>query len=1274
MTTERRAGLVLLFGAAALVLSALAWIRVWGVTLDGARWRGAIETRAAAALGRPVGIAGPIAISIGRELAIELRQVSIANPEGMPAGPFATLGTLSARIGTRDALAGTLHLRQIEAGDVRIALARSADGRNNWTFGAGGGDAGSASIAIDTLGVRDLTLDLADAGAPPTRLLAASRIEARARHGEAVGLSARARIRDAADCDADFTGGTLQALQAGDGPWPVRVLLACPATRLHAQGTIAPQTAAAQLDVGIGTARLAEAAALLGADATMDVAASLAVRASLRRDAIELADLRGIVDDTGFAGTLAIATEAARPRITGAVVIPVLDVRPRPQPPAATAATDWTARAVSLRNAPAFDADVALRIGAVTGLAIDVRDARIDVRVTERGVRAPLAATVAAIPVMGTLEADLAAPVPAFTLDVGATDAELAALAQAWPGAAGVEGRIGRIELHAAGRGETLGALADALDARLDVADARLRYGAYSGGRPVALTVQTFEARIPPGKALHGKARGSLRGEPMRVTFSGPTLAQVVEGAALPIRAEARSAGAVAAISSTVEAAEPVDLAFRLDARRAGSLARWLPISPDAAMPLAVSGRARSIPGGWQVSDGRVAAGSSRLSLEATRTVRNGRPLTVASIRGELIDIDELATLGGTRTREGPRTRAAMLDLDVLPEGIDLADADVDAELDRVRSGRLEIEALRVRASMRDGRLQRSPVAAAFAGMALEGGVSADLRSATPEFALALASRDVDIGRLLRALGVAEIVEGTAGELDLDFAATGASVRELLESAALDARLRGGEIALRGPVGLLRAVRLEDLAVGAARGQPVTARVAGAMDGEPVRLDLRTGTLLALAQAESRVPIRLQGETAGTRLVLDGNADLPLGRGGEVELLLEGTRLDSLSTLARAGLPHWGPWSVRGPIAMRPDGYALTALTARVGSSVLEGVARLDLSGERPRLSASVTAPMIQIDDFPLEPRPAGAGDAAGVQNTLRATARGAADQTQQALDIALLQRLDATVDVTAAEVRSGSDVLGDGRMRMTLDAGRLAIAPVLVNLPGGSLWARANYDATGPLVLTEIVAEMDRFDYGVLMRRIRPDTNASGTISLDVFLRGNARSLTEMPANATGRFDVAIWPRDLGGGVLDRWSINAFNALLPFLDRSPVSQVNCFVARFDLQDGLATVDAMLVDTTRVRATGTGHANFVTEEVSFRFSPRGKGLAIGSLQTPLRLEGTMTDFRIFAAPGDVFEAIARVFTSFVTVPLQTLFRGGMPRDGADVCDAPMRPR
>jgi hypothetical protein len=699
-----------------------------------------------------------------------------------------------------------------------------------------------------------------------------------------------------------------------------------------------------------------------------------------------------------------------------------------------------------------------------------------------------------------------------------------------------------------------------------------------------------------------------------------------------------------------------------------------MPVSPDADLPLAVSGRAGSIPGGWRVSNARVAVGSTRLSLNATRTVRDGRPLTVASIRGELIDIDELGTLRPAREREAPRTRAAMLDLPILPEGIDLADADVDAELDRVRSGRLDLEAVRVRARMRDGRLQRSPVAATFAGMALEGEVSADLRGTAPDVVLALAARDADIGRLLRALRVAEIVEGTARELDLDLSARGASLRELLESAAVEARLHGGEIALRGPVGLLRAVRLEHLAAGAAPGEPVTARVAGAIDGEPVRLDLRTGTLPALAQADNRVPIRLQGEAAGTRLAVEGNATLPLGSGGEVEILLEGARLDSLDTLARARLPQWGPWSVRGPIAMSPDGYVLKALTARVGSSVLDGVARLDLSGERPRLAAHVNAPMIQIDDFPLEPRPDREGEAADAQDTLRATARDAADQTQQVLDTRLLRRFDAAVDVTAAEVRSGRDVLGDGRMRITLDAGRLAIAPAVVNIPGGSLWARATYDATGPDIATEIVAEMDRFDYGVLARRIRPDATASGALSLDMALAGRSRSLTELPANATGRFDFAAWPRDLGGGVLDRWSINAFNALLPFLDRSPVSQVNCMVARMDLKDGVMTEDVLLIDTTRVRATGKGRADFGTEEVSFRFSPRAKGLALGSLQTPLRMEGTMTDFRIFAAPEDIFEAIARVFTSFVTVPLQTLFRGGLPRDGADVCDAPMRPR
>jgi uncharacterized protein involved in outer membrane biogenesis len=220
----------------------------------------------------------------------------------------------------------------------------------------------------------------------------------------------------------------------------------------------------------------------------------------------------------------------------------------------------------------------------------------------------------------------------------------------------------------------------------------------------------------------------------------------------------------------------------------------------------------------------------------------------------------------------------------------------------------------------------------------------------------------------------------------------------------------------------------------------------------------------------------------------------------------------------------------------------------------------------------------------------------------------------------------------------------------------------------------KANHDVAGDELAMALDVRVERFDYGVIARRIRPGSDVAGMISLDLKLAGRPPSIDRFLAHADGRFDFAIWPQNLPSGVLDRWSINAFATLLPFLLRPGDSTVNCYIGRADFAGGGLTEDKLLIDTTRVRATGTGYADFATEEISFRFNPRAKGVTFFSLQTPLRVEGTMRDFRVFAAPGDWLEAVARFFGSVVLVPLEIWRNGPLPADGADVCTDPIRPR
>jgi hypothetical protein len=676
-------------------------------------------------------------------------------------------------------------------------------------------------------------------------------------------------------------------------------------------------------------------------------------------------------------------------------------------------------------------------------------------------------------------------------------------------------------------------------------------------------------------------------------------------------------------------------------------------------------------PNAWFLDQTTLELGRSRLHIDAHRTRNSGRPLTMASVRSTLIDVPQLSTLL-VRTRV-PARAGARLDAPILAGTIDLADADLDLDLQHVWLGRTELVDVVMVARTREGGLLPSPASGKLAGAPFTALVELDASGDIPSAKLDLTTRDIDVGAPLRTLGLAEDIDARAESLQLALHARGNSLRELAASTALEVRLAGGNLSVMGAARRPAAkILMHEAIVDAAAGQPVRLRLDGTLDQTPVRLQLSTGSFADFAGESTRVPFVMAAQAAGTRLGLDGEVTLPLGSAGQLTFEMGGERLDSLNDLARVELPAWGPWSLRGPIRMSSTGYEVQELTLAVGQSRLGGSGRLDLSGPRPRAELRVAAPSIQLDDFPMPQRLTDPLEPSRQDDGLRGASARTAGRIDRLLSARFLRRFDATVAVQADEVLSGTDRLADGAFQLKLQEGRLDLDPMALNLPGGGMLLSIAYDLKQSEIDFQVAAQIERFDYGIIARRLRRADDLSGLFSLNLELAGTAPSLDSTLRHANGRLDIAVWPNELRSGVFNLWSANLVLALLPLIDPGQKSQVNCIVGRFDLKDGDLSDDKFLIDTSTVRIRGTGHANLRTEELAVIFRPRAKGPGLFRMQTPLRVSGTLSDQRFGFTPQDVIISGLRMIASPILVPIERFTLGPLPRDGADVCANPLR--
>jgi hypothetical protein len=1292
----------------------IAWLEI---SISAGPWRGTIARAASDALGREVTLEGPLEFVPSLSPRLKVGGIRVANPPGFSTPEFASLGDARLWVDAKALLQRRLRVREITAQNVRVFLEIAQDRRVNWALGEArpdqarspDGDAKAALEAakdfrfeVETLGLRQLAVEFHNRPSGSTHFFDLDELTGAAKRGEPIRIALRGSVEKRFPYTLAFDGGTADELVQPTKPWPFQLGLQFLGTSFQANGAItrAPSGDSVEVLFGLGTEDLREIERLLQTKLPNVGATGLSGRVTADRLHVSISQLRGVMGRTTLEGDLQYDFSGKRPRVSGALSLPTLDLRPfltgeregPEEPPRSLLDTyrELEKVNVSLRELQLMDADLQLKVGRWLSLPGEVRDAELGIRLQDGVLRAPVQATIAGVPLRGEARVDGAAEVPSFDLQLGAQRTQLGGLAALLAGVQGVQGSVGKFLFHVSGRGENLGALTRTMDVKLAIGDGRLSYGNIEGGRPVEMRLDRLDVTLPGGRPLDGRIDGALLGEPFRARITAGDLPTVARTLRSPLEISARATGAeleVKGVLAQPQAGSGTDIQFRLVAPRAGDVGRWLGLSPKADAPARLQGSVRIRSDQWRLDDFLFRLGRSAIAGQVAQVGIGREPLIQARLNVDHLDVGELDRLrpptqaAPKRTAEqtGKPTRN-MLDIPILPRGIDLTDADIDVNVKRVAMSPADVVDASFKGRIREGRMDPSPFAATYAGVRFTGAVAVDLRGSVPQASLWVAAGEVDVGRLLSTLKITDGLDARVEALRVQLIGRGSRLGEMLEKSALDAELDRGSLTLRDPSRRpLVAIALDKGLVRAPPGQPVSVTLDGTIDEVPVAIRIGTGAVRDVVRPGSKVPFSLEAQAAGARLDLQGKVTMPIQRQeGELTLRIAGERVNTLDRLARVELPPWGPWSIGGRFVSSERGYEVPDLELRVGESRLKGRGSYTTAGERPRVDVALTAPRIQLDDFkfgswsPFEKKKQDQPEKKLTVEEMRAKAKEAAAEGQKLLSRQTLTRLDAYLDVQVDEVLSGTDRLGSGSLHAQLAQGRLDFGPAKVNVPGGSALLSAAYEPSDTDVAVQMRIEVDRFDYGILARRIKPGTDLQGLFSLNFQLDSRAPTIDALMAHADGRVDFAVWPRNMRSGIFDLWAVNLFLALVPAVDPAKESKVNCAVGRFDLRDGELTHDAILMDTTRMRVAGEGRVDFDTETMHLRLAPKAKEPQFFSLATPIQVTGKLTDFKVGVAPGGVAETTLRFLTSVFVVPIEKLTKGRPPRDGADVCTNAMR--
>jgi uncharacterized protein involved in outer membrane biogenesis len=381
----------------------------------------------------------------------------------------------------------------------------------------------------------------------------------------------------------------------------------------------------------------------------------------------------------------------------------------------------------------------------------------------------------------------------------------------------------------------------------------------------------------------------------------------------------------------------------------------------------------------------------------------------------------------------------------------------------------------------------------------------------------------------------------------------------------------------------------------------------------------------------------------------------------------EGENLASFDSFAGVSLPPVGPYALSTLVTVRDTRLALRELDIRVGDSDLTGDMFLDISGERPRTEMRFATEVLQLNDFIFEDWSMVDPATEAPKDEKQAEHAVDREQVNALLSRDAMTLIDAVFALDVASVRLGEEALGSGSLAVTLEDGRLDVKPVQLNIPGGALDMSLAIAPAENDMFASVRAEIDRFDYGVLARRTKPDTDMGGHISLDTSIESRADKPEDLMRNANGHMLFGIWPDAIEADVFELWTVNLLLAIMPTVDEGPRSKVNCVVAGLEFHDGVATQTALFMDTTNMQVGGTVKADFKTEAIEVYVAPQAKEAQFFSAATPVQVDGSFADFGIGAAPGALLGTVVRILTSVVTVPVQRMFQEKVPEDGETAC-------
>ncbi len=1220
-------------------------------------YRESLEAGFSAAMGRTVKLEGPISLTFSLQPTLVLEDFHVANPPWASQPHLFRADRLEVGLSLWPLLRRRLEVEKIALNGAELLFEEGSEGRDNWTF------LKDTQPGIMSRAVPSVFMTFAERG---EIIIERSRIKYQPYPAEETtdvwihqGLviapddqhrtfSFEGTYHDS-PVNIELIGGRIMDLFTLTEAWPVDGVLSTTGVSASLKGRVGGANSDQMFDlqVQVNGDRLSALNDLLKVGFPDSPPFMIAANVVKTLDVISLNNIRGTLGASDIDGQLRIQNGEGRQGVTGRLNSHSLQIHDL----SSLSDNNGSQKATSLEHSESVPP-----ASTPVDVDLDVTVAKLLLGETDLGALSLTAGMregqVLLDPIQiesfgGTGEARL-------TLDLKTSQAQSTFQAKvrslnygyalrAFGGAMNIEGSTD-FDLTASGSGSMLPEFLKSLTVNFQTRHTTLGFSDPIHEARTPIVLRQGSLRVTKGGPVKIVAQGAYRERAFGLRLGTASLSHLgTPGTTWPLSLSAQGAGAFLEAKGVLNTGTP-DLAGALAVSLKGR--RLSELDPDLPPVGPYTVRAQVTKNGnqYEVSDLNSRFGNSDLSGILKMNLQKARPYLTGIFTSKQIDMTELS-------RPGDESESA-----IPSEVMRAIDVDVNMAINQVRNAGVNLAGLTFTAGLQAGRLKVESVQGTVLDQKtaygnFHGGFQLDATGPIPTLSGNVSLDHVRYEHLFPGVKFADLTENVMN-LDAGFSSMGNTIPGMLNRSTV--RVDAEKLSVRfhreadhpAPVQVISNLKVETV-----DGGPLRLYAEGVFDGISFRLRSSTGPMMGLLKDRGLWPVNVRLDVPEALVELSGHLTLPHpAEGFTLQVLMKGNNLRDLNFLTAASLPDAGPLDITGLVTKSPVGYHVTDLEGSLAGSDVNGHVTVLTKGIRPRVRGTLTAEnlVLGVVKHPLDD-----SSAQKKRSTLRAIGDSVKGIGSSAVDVVRdtigmrkksdvptiksipdlvfpvedLRAIDLMLDVEIKHLRKGEEDLGHAAFQITLEEGLLDLQPVTGNLWGGAFEGKLVLDGTQYVPTLEVNLHIQGLDYERVAKSFGGTDLVKGqSQSIILALKGRGDSFHEVLEQASGELNLVDGPLQLATKYIDLWAADLImTALSTAWKKEPVTNLNCMVGYFDIEEGVLKSDDILVDTSRLTIAGVGKLNLTDETMDMILTPRPKDPSLFTFAHTVRITGPIND-------------------------------------------------